>query len=447
MKVAILGAGISGLAAAWKLDSLGHDVTVFEASSDIGGKIKTDKVGDYLLESGPHAIMPSYTALLKALPELGLLPSYIEAGANGKNRFICMNGKPVPLPMSPLSAVKTPLLSLGAKLRVLKEPFIAPKYDDESVASFFNRRLGPEVVTRLIDPFISGVYAGQPEALSVSSAFPIFKGFERDGGSLIRGAIKKMWAAKKNADPGKPKEQRRKSLYSFRNGIREIPQSMANKLGDRVKLNTPAKELTAQGDGWSVTGESYDAIVSTTPTYEWPIINGDLYPRVSLEYASVTAVHLAYPKDKVKARTDGFGMLIPSIEKRKILGVLFDSSLFPGRAPEEQHLFTIFMGGMRDIWTRKLPVEELINIAIGEVNDLMKVDVGVPPVFSRGYRWDHAIPQYDFQHQDAVQMLERFEELHQNFVFAGNYNKGISVGHAFESGLEAAQRLMAANES
>ena len=160
MNIAVLGAGISGLSSAWTLTTHGHDVTVFESTGTIGGKIKTDHVDGYLLESGPHAIMPSYKTLLAAIPKLGLSDSYMEAGRNGKNRFICMGGRPTPLPMSLMSALGTPLLSFGGKLRVLREPFIAPNHSDESVASFFSRRLGPEVVTRLIDPFISGVYAG-----------------------------------------------------------------------------------------------------------------------------------------------------------------------------------------------------------------------------------------------------------------------------------------------
>ena len=443
MKVAILGAGISGLAAGWELQTQGHTVTVFESSATVGGKIKTDRVDGYILESGPHAIMPNYKTLLGALPKLGLAETYIEAGENGKNRFICLDGEPTPLPMGPLSAMRTPLLTFGGKLRVLREPFIPPRYDDESVASFFTRRMGPEVVTRLIDPFISGVYAGDPESLSVASAFPIFKGFERDGGSLIKGAIKKMRATRKNADPNAPKEKRRRSLYSFKTGLREIPDALAAKLSASVQLNTPVRELQADGNSWSVNGEQFDGIVSTVPLHVWAGINGDLYPRTGITYTSVTAVHLAYPKDTVKARTDGFGMLIPSIEKRKILGVLYDSSLFPGRAPEGDHLFTIFMGGMRNTWTVDTGIDELVQIAHNEVVNLMHIEGIDAPVFSRGHKWSHAIPQYDMQHPAAVQQLVEFEHTHNNFVFAGNYNKGISVGHAFESGLEAAARLIA----
>ncbi len=311
MKVAVLGAGISGLAAAWQLDNLGHDVTVLESSSTIGGMIKTEQNGKYLLEAGPHAIMPNYKALLNTLPDLGLMDSYIEAGANGRNRFICLDGRPEPIPMGPISFMRTPLLSFGAKLRVLKEPFIAPLQADESVASFFTRRMGPEVVTRLIDPFISGVYAGDPDRLSVASAFPIFKGFEREGGSLIKGALKRMRAARKNADPGQPKERRR-SMYSFNRGLQEVPQALARQLGDRIRLNTAAEELRAIGDNWSVNGESFDAVISTIPTHAWAAFHGNPYPPTELEYASVTTVHLAYPKSAVKARTDGFGMLIPA---------------------------------------------------------------------------------------------------------------------------------------
>ena len=219
--------------------------------------------------------------------------------------------------MGPISSFRSPLLSFGAKLRVLKEPFIAPLQADESVAAFFTRRMGPEVVTRLIDPFISGVYAGDPDRLSIASALPIVKGFEREGGSIIKGALKRMRTARKHADPGQPKERRRRNMYSFKRGLQEIPQALACRLGDRIRLHTAVEELKAIGDNWSVNGESFDAVISTIPTHTWAGINGHLYPHSGLEYASVTTVHLAYPKIAVKARTNGFGMLIPAVTQRR----------------------------------------------------------------------------------------------------------------------------------
>ena len=442
MKVAVLGAGISGLAAGWKLQNLSHEVVVYESSGRAGGKIKTDQVDGYLLESGPHAIMPSYRALMDALPGLGLMDSYIEAGDEGRNRFICLDGRPVPLPMGPGRLLSTPLLSARAKLRLLKEPFVAPHPDDESVAAFFTRRVGPEIVTRLIDPFISGVYAGDPDKLSVASAFPIVKGFERDGGSLIKGAVKRFLSARKNRPAGQPKEKRRRNMYSFRQGLSQITAALAKRLGGQLRLNSPVEEIQEKSDRWSVNGEAYDAIISTLPAFKWAALNGNLFPQNGPEYCSVTVVHLAYPKSAVKARTDGFGMLIPAVENRKILGLLFDSSLFPDRAPEDQHLFTIFMGGARNRWATDKTLQELIEIAQAEVAGLMIIKEGMPPLFSRAHRWTHAIPQYDMGHPAAVKRMDDFEAQQHNFVLAGNYRNGISVGHAFDSGLDAVERLI-----
>jgi len=446
MKVAVLGGGISGLSAAWKLQKEGHKPVVFEAGGAPGGKIQSKRMDGYLLELGPHGILPSYRVLYDALDEIGLTETYLEVNPDGRNRFICLNGQPEPLPMGPGALIKTPLLSGGAKWRLLKEPFIAQKTDDESVAEFFSRRLGPEVVTRLIDPFISGVYAGDPEQLSVAAAFPMLKEFEREGGSIIRGGIKRMRKARKESGEHKKRAQRKRGgMYSFRNGLQEIPLALARPLGDKVRLKTPVENLTTAGGQWQVNGESFDGVVSTIPIPDWAALNDGLYPSARLDYVAVTVVHLAYPTEAVKTRTDGFGMLIPSAEKRRILGILFDSSLFPGRAPEGEHLFTIFMGGQRNQWIKQKQPEDLLRIAREEVEDLMGVVSGTEPTLTHVYGWAYAIPQYGFGYHPFIEALNAFEADHPNLVFAGSYHKGISVGNSFESGLEAARRLMDRN--
>lgn len=441
MRVAVLGGGIAGLAAAWELLKGGDDPTVFEAADVPGGKIRSKQVDGYLLELGPHAILPSYKALYNALDELGLTGHYVAANPAGENRFICLNGQPEPLPRGPGALIKTPLLSGRAKWRLLKEPFVAKVEDDESVADFMARRLGPEVLTRLIDPFISGVYAGDPEQLSITAAFPILKEMERERGSLFKGGIARLKKARKEADQRTPRAKPKRGMYAFREGLQEMPRALAKALGDKVRLGTPIAELLPAKDRWQVNGETFDAVVSTIPVPDWAVLGEGVYPPVKLDYATVAVAHLSYPKEAVTGRTDGSGMLIPSVEKRRILGLLFDSSLFPGRAPDDEHLFTIFMGGQRNQWIRQESPENLLSIAIQETTDLMGIGSHVKPALSHLHIWEHAIPQYDFQYAGFRQQLEDFEAAHPNWAFAGSYRQGISVGHSFASGLDAAQRL------
>ncbi|MEE9161746.1 MAG: protoporphyrinogen oxidase [Candidatus Neomarinimicrobiota bacterium] len=440
MKVAVLGAGIAGLAAGWTLQRLGQAATVFEAAPVVGGKIQSQRVDGYLLELGPHSIMSSHAALYDALDELGLGEARLVAGPEGRNRFIYRAGDLLPVPLGPAALIRTPLLSGAAKRRLFKEPFIARREDDESVAAFFARRLGPEVVTRLIDPFVSGVYAGDPAKLSVAAAFPRLKEFERMGGSILKGALTARRRANRNPTAKRPK--RRRGMYAFPGGLQEVPLALAKALGGDLLLNTPVKELVRGSGHWHVNGERFDALVSTVPLPAGVSLASNLYPTTALKYTQVAVVHLSYPRDAVSARTDGFGVLIPAVEQRRILGILFDSSLFPGRAPDGEHLFTIFMGGERNRWIGRESPENLVKIAAEEVMELLRIAPGVAPLFSHIHVWDAAIPQYGFEHGDLVRQLDELEAAHSTLVFAGNYRQGISVGHAFESGLEAARRLV-----
>ncbi|MCH7521705.1 MAG: protoporphyrinogen oxidase [Candidatus Marinimicrobia bacterium] len=441
MRVAVLGGGIAGLAAAWKLLQGGHTPIVFEAADVPGGKIRSVELDGYLLELGPHAILPSYTALYNALDGLGLTDQYLPGNPEGTHRFICLDGRPEPLPMGLGALIKTPLLTGRAKWRLLKEPFIAKMEGDESVADFFTRRLGPEVVTRLIDPFISGVYAGDPAQLSMAAAFPVLKELEREGGSLFKGGLARMRKTRKQAAKSGDFPKPKGGMYAFKKGLQELPLALARALGDNLRLGTPIKELSPAGDRWRVNGETFEAVVSTIPVPDWAALGAGVYPQIKLEYATVAVAHLSYPREAVKTRTDGFGMLIPAVEKRRILGLLFDSSLFPGRAPEGEHLFTIFLGGQRNRWIKKESPESLLGIAHGETADLMGIGSQVKPALSHLHIWEHAIPQYGFQYADFLQHLQKFEASHPNWAFAGSYRQGISVGHSFESGLDAAQRL------
>ena len=440
MKVAVLGAGIAGLAAGWTLQRLGQGVTVFDPSDRVGGKIHSLRVDGYLLELGPHSLQASHTALYEAVGDLGLKSTLLEAGPKAQNRFVYQRGNLEPIPLGPAALIRTPLLSGRAKWRLLKEPFIARRAEDESVADFFTRRLGPEVVTRLIDPFISGVYAGDPGQLSIAAALPRLKELERLGGSIVRGALISRRQARKE-QTGK-RVPRRRGMYAFRDGLQEIPDALAGALEGLLRLGAPVDDVVQSHDAWRINGERFDAVIATSPAHAWTALPGNLRPASPPVYTPVAVAHLSYPQTDVGSRTDGFGLLIPAVEQRRILGILFDSSLFPYRAPDGEHLFTVFLGGERNRWISRESRADLLRIACEEVGDIMQIKTATAPLFSHLHLWAAAIPQYGFGHGAFVRNLDRVERAHPTWAFAGNYRQGISVGQSFESGVDAARRLV-----
>ena len=413
---------------------------VFEAGETPGGKIQTKAVDGYLLELGPNALLSSDTALRPAVDALELTEAYLPANPLAKNRFIWLDGRSEPIPLGPAGLIKTRLLSAGAKWRLLAEPLVKKRAADESVAHFFARRLGSEVVPRLVDPFIAGVYAGDPDTLSITATFPALKEMEREKGSLVWGGLARLRQARRKATPDTPHYKR--EMYSFANGLQELPQALARDLGEQLHLGVAANEIAHSGKQWQINGETFDGVIFTLPVPHWPEVGRNLLPEAQVIYVPVAVVHLAYSKEAVRGRTDGFGMLVPSAEGRRILGILFTSSLFQGRAPEDQHLFTVFLGGQRHLWITGESPEILLKVAGQETAELMGIEPSAKPLFTHLHRWNQAIPQYGFEHLNFVSRLKQFEAVHPGWTFAGCYLNGISVGSSFQSGLDAAQRLL-----
>lgn len=440
----ILGGGISGLTAAYLLQQQGLDISVIEKGKNPGGPISSLSEEGYLVERGPNSLLLPDPWVETFIEELGLKDQLQETNPVAHKRYIVKKGRPVAVPSSPLQAVFTPLFSLKGKLGFLFEPFRKQISDragrSETVASFVRRRMGPDFLDYAIDPFVSGVYAGDPNRLILEHAFPLMRGFERDGGSIIGGAIKHKKKQKRDGTAYK------KRSISFKKGLGELPQTIARKLGNRLWLNSEVVAVNRVDNAWQVTwkrdGENFEGfaknLIVCLPSHAikriaWShAIAQALKASPNLEYPPVHSLALGFKREQISHALDGFGILVPSKESPTVLGALFSSSLYQGRAPEGHCLLTVMIGGIRHPELAALQPEKLLQIALRDLRTL--VGLKGDPAFYRCTSWPKAIPQYtrDFgPWRDTLYGLEdEFPGLH----FGGNCKDGIAMGASILSG-------------
>lgn len=454
--VVIIGAGITGLTAAYRLHAAGHRVYVLEKNDAPGGVIQTRREDGYLVEAGPNTMLLNDAALLRFLEEIGLGPELLEAAPAARNRYLVRNGVPVPVPMSPAQFVKSPLLSGGAKLRLLAEPLIprAPADREESVTQFFARRLGSQVVPRAVNPLVAGIFAGDPDRLSVRYAFPKLYRFDREHGSLVRGAIAARRARRR---AGIPKFRARS--VSFRSGLRAIIDALVHAVGDSLYCAANVEAITP-GPPWQVrftpAGEapeevSADAVLVATPAYATAAlpIRADAAAALekldSITYPPVTSVAMGFARDEVSHPLDGYGVLVPAAENFNILGTLFSSSLFPDRAPPGAVLLTTFVGGTRRPDLAGLPPDALRDLVLADLRALLGVTGAPRAMFV--HAWPRAIPQYELGYGRIHEVLAATERALPGLFFGGHVRDGASIGDCIRAGWKLAKRAVGAPEA
>ena len=441
-KVCIIGAGISGLSTAWHLKQQGADCTVIETTERVGGAIRTEQNDSYLAEAGPNSIQlnsPEVAAFLNSIP--GLKDQYIHAKSAAQKRFLVRNGKVHPVPMGLLQALRTPLWSFGAKLRVLKEPFIARRIheSDESVAEFACRRLGNEIYRYAVNPLVGGIYAGKPELLSLRYGFPKLYDLEQTHGSLIRGALAKKFATSK----GKHKYFK-KSIISFKGGLETLPRCLANALGSSVHTGARLKSITQAASGWRIDWNGmthqYDRLILTVPAFalgKLPLeddLQYALSPLEAIEYPPVSVLSLGFKKTAITHPLDGFGVLVPECEKRAILGVLFPSSFFEGRAPQDHALLTVFVGGDRQPNLSSDDAQVLEDRVMPDLVELLGIKES--PVMRHLAHWPRAIPQYKVGYSQIMDTINKIESQYPGLHLSANYRHGISLTCCLEAALK-----------
>ncbi len=442
-KVIVLGAGISGLTTAYLLHKDGYDVTVLEKNDKVGGSIETVIENGLLFDRGPNSALETTPLIAQLVEELNLTEQFVYANKKGNKRYILRNNKLHELAISPPAFIKSKLFSGKAKLRLLKEPFVGKSRDGyyQSIAEFVTRRLGQEFLDYAINPFVAGVYAGNPEDLSVKSAFPKLYALEEEYGGLIVGTIRSIRKRKKRKEQSKQSAK----MLSFKDGMKVLPEAIANHLGNRVKLNAEVVSIKKTADGnYGVTyneGEQSltlltDIILSTIPAYTAAELFGHFEEGIkkhlsAVYYPPVLVLYLAYNKDDIGQPLDGFGFLIPSKEEKSFLGAIWSSVLFPNRAEDNKASFTLFIGGSRNPGFIYDDEEELIKTVRREFEELMKIK-GEPVHLAKRF-WEKAIPQYTIGYVEHENYFDHFEKDYRGIFLSGNYRGGISVGDCIKN--------------
>jgi oxygen-dependent protoporphyrinogen oxidase len=458
--VAIIGAGVTGLTAAFYLKRGGVPVTVYEAGARVGGAIQSLRQNDFLAEFGPNTILETSPKISELIRDLNLESRRIYPNPASKNRYVVRDKKPIAMPSSQKEFLTTKLFSARAKFALAREPFVPPRRDgvEESVAEFVLRRLNREFLDRAVDPFVAGIYAGDPHKLSIQHAFPKLLEAEQKHGSLIKGQF--FGAGEK-----KPGEISRRDarMFSFDEGLQVLPDALAAQLGDSLKLNTKVAKLLQINDGWSVStsnGEvEHGAVIYCGTAYklaELEISGTGFQPVLAevethrqdacattpfseIRHPPVASVVLGFRREDVAHPLDGFGMLIPKIENLKILGTIFSSSLFPNRAPENFVMLTSYVGGERQPELALLPPEKLVELVCEDLRVLLGVNGR--PVFQNVALYPKAIPQYNVGYGKFKDLMNEIENKAAGLFFAGHFRDGISLGDSIVSGCNMSEHV------
>ena len=443
----VVGGGISGLVCAYALRKAGIDAQIVEASPRPGGLIRSEKREGFLLELGPQSF--SGTGQLRELcRELGIESELVEAPPRAP-RFLLIDGQLKNAPLSPPAFLASSLFSVKTKWSIFRDLFSksTPPDSDESVAAFVRRKFSAELLDKLVGPFVSGIYAGDPEKLSLRGAFPQLYDAERASGSIVRGMIR--LAKTKKVPREKP------TLLTFRDGNETIVQALAAKLGASLRCGasacairrrgtgqTPHYELTLGPDNSQEITADNLVIATTTQTAGsllQEVDNGFAEILGGIAYAPVAVVSIGYCKQDVARSLDGFGFLIPRAAGLRTLGTVWNSSLFAARAPEGTALLTSFVGGVTDAQAATLSSDELVSFVHSEIAPLMQIRQ--PPIFASVTVYSRALPQYNLGHTERLATLEKLRTQFPGLYLTGNYFRGPAIGTCVEQALAVAEEI------
>jgi oxygen-dependent protoporphyrinogen oxidase len=447
-QVIVIGGGMSGLTCAYRLQQAGVPVKLLESSSRAGGLVGTIHKDGFLFESGPQSFQGT-APMLELIREVGIESELQQADPKAP-RYIYVHGRLQKIPMSPQALMTSSLLGIKSRAKIASEPFKRTKSPtkEESVADFVRRKFGHEILEYLVAPFVSGVYAGDPEKLSLKAAFPTLEEWEREYGSVLRGAAKSRSAAEKKSGPP--------PLCSFSRGMGTLMEAIASKLGDKVRRGAQVTaigraadnrgspyQVCFAGDGRNETLEA-TAVVVASPAY----VASHLVATISqplanmlsgVAYAPVAVVANGYYDRQIGEELTGFGFLAPRSERVRMLGTVWNSSLFPGRAPAGSVVITSFIGGATDPTISDHTDQEIAGIV--EAENARILSITGSPVASAVWKYAKALPQYNLGHGHIVEAIRDGERLNPGLFFCGNYLEGPALGKCVENATQTARAV------
>jgi oxygen-dependent protoporphyrinogen oxidase len=460
----VIGGGISGLTCAHRLKKEGFAVQLLESAMRLGGVLNTVEKEGFRFDIGPQSFLPN-PPLSDLIEELGLTSELLRADPRAP-RYILLNGRLIEAPLGPLSLLRTPLIGARTKLRLLWEPIghTVPPEEDESIAAFVRRKFGEDLLENLAGPFISGIYAGDPEKLSLDSAFPVARQLEDRFGSLARGALKMRRQAKRSAPKG-PRQQR-PSLCNFRKGTVTLVDALAKSLADSartavsvtaIRRSAPEKSAEFEADcqiGAATYPVNASAIILAAPAPQAAALlaatSQQFHELLSkIEYAPVAQVAAGYRLSQIARFTGfpprGFGFLVPRTQHLRLLGTVWNSFLFAGRvpeppeAPEKMASFTSFVGGATDPAIATMGESEIGRLVHAELAAVLGIN-GVP-VEQHVARWERALPQYNVGHKQVVATLAEQVAATPGIFLTGNYLAGPSLGSCVDHANKTAEAV------
>jgi protoporphyrinogen/coproporphyrinogen III oxidase len=459
-RIAIIGGGISGLAAAFALDERRRagaplEYVVYESSPRLGGVVRTEQVEGCVLEAGPDSFLTEKSWAADLCRTLGLGDQLMSSNDRDRKTYILVHGRLVLIPdglmfMVPtklLPTVLSPLFSVKTKLRMAREWFHPPRAADrdESVASLVERHYGRELVDRLADPLLSGIYGGEASSLSVRAVLPRFAEMERTHGSLGRA----MLAARKQmsetaSQPARP------LFASLKNGMQQLVDALLSRLSrSALLINLPIDKLRAEAHGWRVwagaKADSFDGVILAMPAHSAAKLLSSCSAELANElggiaYSSSITVGLGYGREVRQSLPPGFGFLVPGSEGRHMLAATFVHNKFPCRAPQDRALLRCFIGGAHADQVWQLSDGELVGLVREDLQEILRLRA--EPVFARVYKWKAAMAQYGVGHLDRLERIERLRRPLPNLALAGNGYRGIGVPDCIRSGSEAAIEVL-----
>ena len=434
VKTVIIGSGICGLSAAHFLSKKHKDFIVLEEKNKVGGIIQSENRNGFLCENGPNTVLLNNTAIETLIKDIGLWNKIqFPNDTSNKNRFVYQNGKITKIPMSIYEFIFSPLLSFGSKCRLFIEPFISKHTKNTNVFNFVNNRFGKEFHDNIIEPFLTGVYAGDTTKMSAKHSLKLFWNLEQSYGSVFKGFVKSN------------KNKKIKS-FNFNNGLSQITNQIAYSLKDKIKLDCGVKKIIKNESGYNIICHSNniecEELICTVPAYSLKKIIWEKTFAQDLElvqYNPIDVFHFGFHKKNIEKPKEGFGLLTKPSDNKSFLGILFSTEIFNFVSPKESKLFTVLVGGERQKEFCKMEKEKLELIILKELEKLIGHSGKIQ--FKNHFRWTNGIPQYNMYQDNLINSIKLFEKKNRNFHIIGNYFDGLSVSDCVEKGKLVVDKL------